>query len=135
MFDCQSRILQFVIWLLFFCGFFLGVWIKMPRERSCWNQNGFMVTWLVIYVCLHILHPYRNFLRKAWENSGATVLAKTVAAKLKIKKTTTEKNSTFCIFWDKMTCTQPMSVLKYGYSSIPIIPQLHSEQNQNYDAR
>ena len=30
-----------------------------------------------------------NFLRKAWENFGATVLAKTVAAKLKIKTTTT----------------------------------------------
>ena len=27
-----------------------------------------------------------NFLRKAWENFGATVLAKTVAAKLKLKK-------------------------------------------------
>ena len=72
-----------------------------------------------------------NFLRKAWEDFGATVLAKTVAAKLKLKKT----NSAFCTVWEKLTCTQPMSMLKYGYSSLPIIPQLHSEQNQNYDAR
>ena len=77
-----------------------------------------------------------NFLRKAWENFEATVLAKTVAAKLKIKKTATAtKDSTFCTIWDKLTSTQPICVLKYGYSSIPIIPQLHSKQNQNYDAR
>ena len=32
-----------------------------------------------------------NFLRQAWENFGATVLAKTVAAKLKIKKNNNNK--------------------------------------------
>ena len=39
-----------------------------------------------------------NFLRKAWENFGATVLAKTVAAKLKIKKTTTKKIQLSALF-------------------------------------
>ena len=42
-------------------GFFLGVWVKMPRKWN-WNQTCFliMVTGLVIYVCLHILHPHRK---------------------------------------------------------------------------
>ena len=43
MFGCQSRILQFVIRLLFFCGLFLGVWIQMPRVKSEW-LHGYM-TW------------------------------------------------------------------------------------------
>ena len=42
-------------------GFFLGVWVKMPRKWN-WNQTCFliMVAGLVIYVCLHILHPHRK---------------------------------------------------------------------------
>ena len=69
------------------------------------------------------------------QNFGTTVLAKTVAAKLKKQQQQQQQNSTFCTVWDKLTCTQLISVLKYGCTSIPIIPQLHSEQNQHYDAR
>ena len=128
------------------CGFFLGVWIKMSRERSCWNQNGFMVTWLVIYVCLHILHPYRkNKLHKEvvdystdrpLTHLSLTInLISTFCTQFQIKPFSTQKTSTFCTIWDKLTCSQPMSVLKYGCSSILIIPLIHSELNQNYDAR
>ena len=49
----------FKTFFMFDCQSFVGVWIKMSRERSCWN-HGFMVTWLVIYVCLYVLHPYRK---------------------------------------------------------------------------
>ena len=43
---------------------FVSSGFKMPRELS-WNQNCFMVTWLVIiYACLHILHPLRKKLHE-----------------------------------------------------------------------
>ena len=45
-------------------GFFLGVWVKMPREWSL-NKNCFMVTWLGSYVYWHILHPHlKNYIKE-----------------------------------------------------------------------
>ena len=58
-FDCQSRILDFAVWLLFLLVSLIstGVFVKMPLWM---NQNCFVVTWLMTYVCLHFLHPHRK---------------------------------------------------------------------------
>ena len=42
-----------------FSGFFNFDW--SVRQNAPWmNQNCFVVTWLMTYVCLHILHPHRK---------------------------------------------------------------------------
>ena len=56
-FDCQSRILHFAIWLLFLLVSF--DW-SVGQNAPWMNQNCFVVTWLMTYVCLHILHPHRK---------------------------------------------------------------------------
>ena len=56
-FDCQSRILHFAIWLLFLLVSF--DWC-VGQNAPWMNQNCFVVTWLMTYVCLHILHPHRK---------------------------------------------------------------------------
>ena len=57
-FDCQSRILFFfAIWLLFLLVSF--DW-SVGQNAPWMNQNCFVVTWLMTYVCLHILHPHRK---------------------------------------------------------------------------
>ena len=57
-FDCQSRILFFfAIWLLFLLVSF--DW-SVGQNAPWMNQNCFVVTWLMTYVCLHFLHPHRK---------------------------------------------------------------------------
>ena len=56
-FDYQSRILHFAIWLLFLLVSF--DW-SVGQNAPWMNQNCFVVAWLMIYVCLHILHPHRK---------------------------------------------------------------------------
>ena len=56
-FDCQSRILHFAIWLLFLLVSF--DWC-VGQNAPWMNQNCFVVTWLMTYVCLHFLHPHRK---------------------------------------------------------------------------
>ena len=56
-FDCQSRILHFAIWLLFLLVSF--DWC-LGQNAPWMNQDCFVVTWLMTYVCLHILHPHRK---------------------------------------------------------------------------
>ena len=56
-FDCQSRILHFAIWLLFLLVSF--DW-SVGQNAPWMNQNCFVVTWLMTYVCLHILHPHQK---------------------------------------------------------------------------
>ena len=56
-FDCQSRILHFAIWLLFLLVSF--DW-SVGQNAPWMNQNCFVVAWLMIYVCLHILHPHQK---------------------------------------------------------------------------
>ena len=74
-FDCQSRILHFAIWLLFLLVSF--DWC-VGQNAPWMNQNCFVVTWLMTYVCLHILHTHQkkkytkklsNILRKQTLNS------------------------------------------------------------------
>ena len=69
-FDCQSRILFFffAIWLLFLLVSF--DW-SVGQNAPWMNQNCFVVTWLLTYVCLHILHPHRKkkYIKKVVEYS------------------------------------------------------------------
>ena len=71
------------------------MWIKMLlREWSCWNQNCLMVTWpfawLVICVCLHILHPHRK------ESHKGVVDYSTDSWRLTYLRLTINLISTFC---------------------------------------
>ena len=47
----------FAIWLLFLLVSF--DW-SVGQNAPWMNQNCFVVTWLMTYVCLHILHPHRK---------------------------------------------------------------------------
>ena len=110
LFDCQSRILHFAIWLLFL----VVSCLECGSKCRAVNKAEIRITWLMFYFCWHIFHPHRKKKNYITELSFYWHTLNSPEADNQFNfNFLHRKISTFWNVWDKLTCSHPLSVLKF----------------------